>query len=39
MWSEDRALIRPVARATDAPAPARKAPVNAFLSVEKLAKA
>ena len=39
MWSEDRALIRPVARATDAPAPARKAPVKAFLSVEKLAKA
>ena len=39
MWSEDRALIRPVARAIDAPAPARKAPVNAFLSVEKLAKA
>ncbi|MBP6705841.1 MAG: ABC transporter ATP-binding protein [Achromobacter sp.] len=39
MWSEDRALIRPVARAIDAPAPARKAPVKAFLSVEKLAKA
>ena len=39
MWSEDRALISPVARPTDAPAPARKAPVNAFLSVEKLAKA
>ena len=41
MWSEDRALIRPVARATNAPgpAPARKAPVKAFLSVEKLAKA
>ena len=39
MWSEDRALMRPVARATDAPAPARKAPVKAFLSVEKLAKA
>ena len=39
MWSEDRALIRPVARAADAPAPARKAPVKAFLSVEKLAKA
>ena len=39
MWSEDRALIRPAARSTDAPAPARKAPVKAFLSVEKLAKA
>ena len=39
MWSEDRALIRPVARAIDAPAPARKGPVKAFLSVEKLAKA
>lgn len=39
MWSEDRALIRPVARAIEAPAPARKAPVKAFLSVEKLAKA
>ena len=37
MWSEDRALIRPAARSTDAPA--RKAPVKAFLSVEKLAKA
>ena len=40
MWSEDRSLIRPVSRTTDLPeAPTRKAPVKAFLSVEKLAKA
>ncbi|MDO5625150.1 MAG: ABC transporter ATP-binding protein [Pseudomonadota bacterium] len=39
MWSEDRALIRPAAHAVDAPAAARKAPVKAFLSVEKLSKA